>query len=293
MKTVIVTGGAAGIGKETAKAFARQGNRVIIADIDEPAAAATATEIALDGGQVLPYRLDVRSEDEWNIFGKHIAAEFGHADILVNNAGVMDLGGFVETDPAGWQRMIDICLMSIVYGSKVFGQQMIDGRVNGHIVNVSSAAAFLPSELDAAYGVAKSAVFMASQSLRIELRQHGIGVTTICPGIIRTNLLRNGRRNGLSDDELASWNAGAGAAQTQLGISGPDKVARRIVKAVDKNWAVVPVNPEAWLAYYASRVSPGAVRAATSLGGFGLMEGLLRAATPLINRLAERQESIK
>lgn len=290
MKTVIVTGGAAGIGKETAAAFARRGDRVIVADIDESAAEAAAADIKTVGGEAVPYRLDVRVEAEWHDFANWVAAEFGHADILINNAGVMDLGGFVETDAAGWQRMIDICLMSVVYGSKAFGRQMIDGGVDGHIVNVSSAAAFLPSELDSAYSVAKAAVLMASQSLRVELAPHGIGVSTICPGAVRTDLIRNGRRNGLTEEQLAEWNEKAGEAQTNLGISGPDKVARRIIKAVDKNWAVIPVNPEAWFIYYALRLSPGAVRAVTSLGGFALMERLLRAGAPTINRLARRKE---
>ncbi|MGV7904374.1 SDR family NAD(P)-dependent oxidoreductase, partial [Mycobacterium kansasii] len=83
----------------------------------------------------------------------------------------MDLGGFVETDSAGWRRMVDVNLMSVIYGSKVFAQQMIDHGVRGHIVNISSAAAFLPSELDVAYAVSKAAVLMATQSLRTELKR--------------------------------------------------------------------------------------------------------------------------
>jgi len=291
MKTTIVTGGAAGIGKETATLFAGRGHRVIIADIDENTADATAAEIKATGGTAVPYPLDVRSEDEWGHFAEWVKTQFGPADILVNNAGVMDLGGFVDTKPAAWQRMVDIDLMSAIYGSKAFGQQMIDAGVHGHIVNVASAAAFLPSELDTAYGVAKAAVLMATQSLRVEMAPHGIGVTAICPGAVRTNLLQHGQRNGIDTDQIADWSETVGAAQASLAPNSPQKVARRIVRAVDKNWAVLPVGPEAWFIYGAFRASPALVRASTSIMRFERLEGLESRFRPLMNRLAQRREN--
>ncbi|MEC4614945.1 MULTISPECIES: SDR family NAD(P)-dependent oxidoreductase [Tsukamurella] len=291
MKTVIVTGAAGGIGRETALLFAGRGNRVVAVDIDQLGAQTTAAEITVDGGIAVPYRLDVRDEEAWITFGQWIAGEFGCADVLVNNAGVMDLGGFVETDSAGWRRMVDVNLMSVIYGSKVFAQQMIDHGVRGHIVNISSAAAFLPSELDVAYAVSKAAVLMATQSLRTELKRQHIGVSAICPGAVRTDLLKNGRRNGLSDAELTAWNEGAGAAQTVFGLSGPDKVARRIVKAVEKNWAIVPVGPEAWFINFAYRASPAAVRGVSSIAKFTLMERLLDLGRPVLTRLSAGQSS--
>ncbi|GAB19769.1 putative oxidoreductase [Gordonia effusa NBRC 100432] len=291
MKNVMVTGAAAGIGKETAILFAKRGERVIVADINEGGAQLTVAEIEAQGGTAVSYLLDVSSENEWEQCAQWVKTQYGPLHVLVNNAGVMDLGGFVETDPAGWQRMVDINLMSVIYGSKVFAQQMISEQVRGHIVNLSSAGAFLPSELDAAYGVVKAAVLMATQALRTELSAHGIGVTAIAPGAIRTNLIRNGQRNGLSEDQLAQWNSAAGSVQTRLAFGGPDKVARRIVKSVDKNWAVVPVNPEAWLLYYAFRLAPGLVRWGTSIARFDRIDALLRHARPLLDRLTKNQET--
>ncbi|MFJ4654145.1 SDR family NAD(P)-dependent oxidoreductase [Nocardia sp. NPDC088792] len=284
MRTVIVTGGAAGIGRATAELFAAQGDRVIIADIDEPAAIVVAAAITAAGGLAHAYRLDVADEDRWQEFADWCGREFGPADILVNNAGVMDTGGFAETSAAQWQRTIDIDLMSIVHGSRVFARQMIDAGVHGHIVNLSSAAAFFPARLIPAYASAKAAVLMASQSLRVELRRHGIGVTAICPGAIRTDLLAHGERAGLSDSEQAAWRSGTGSVQ-QLAFAGPDKVARAIERAVRRDSAVVPVNPEAWLAYGLFRLSPAAMRLAGRLGSFALADALLPRVQPLLPRV--------
>lgn len=289
MKTVIITGGAAGIGKATAKLFANKGYRVIIADIDEAGAQATAELIKMQHGQAVPYLLDVSSEAQWKDFGDWVHTEYGPIHVLVNNAGVMDLGGFVETTVEQWQRMIDIDLMSVVYGSKVFAQQMIDGGVRGHIVNISSGAAFLPSELISAYGVAKAAVLMATQSLRIELRSHGIGVTAICPGAIRTQLLAHGERNGLSEGRREEWRADMATAQASIAYAGPDRVARAIERSVRRNWAVVPVNPEAWFIYGLFRVSPGLVRWGTANVSFDRLEGLLNRVRPSLDRISRRR----
>ncbi len=284
MKTVIVTGAGGGIGRETAKLFASKGDRVIIADIDMAAAEDTAIEIVAGGGTAIARSLDVSSEEQWEQFGAWVRTEYGAPDVLINNAGILDLGGFLEMSAAQWQRTIDIDLMSVIYGSRIFAQQMIDAGTHGHIVNISSCGAYFPSKLEPAYGVAKAGVLMASQALRIELARHKIGVTAMCPGAIRTDLLANGKRAVLVEDELQEWTTKVTAVQA-LSFAGPDKVARVIHRAVAHNWAIVPVNPESWALYYLFRLSPSLVRLGLSVASFDRAEALLARFAPLIDRL--------
>lgn len=286
MRTAIVTGGGAGIGRETALLLARDGYRVVIADIEEGGAHAVAEEILAAGGRAHPYRLDVADAAQWDRCAEWVRAEFGAADVLVNNAGMMDTGGFCETSAAQWQRTVDIDLMGVIYGARVFARQMIDAGVRGHIVNVSSAAAFFPAKYIPAYSSAKAAVLMASQCLRVELRPKGIGVSAICPGAIRTDLLAHGERAGLDETQQAAWRADIGRVQG-LAFAGPDKVARAIVRAIRRDHAIVPVNPEAWLGYLTFRLAPGLVRAVGSVGSLALADTLLPRVRPVLNRITK------
>lgn len=284
MRTAIVTGGGAGIGAATARLLASTGYRVVVADIDDQAAQAVADDITADGGCAHPYRLDVANDAQWGKCADWVRGEFGPAHVLVNNAGILDTGGFYEMSPAQWQRTIDIDLMGVIYGSRVFAQQMIDAGIEGHIVNLSSGAAFAPAKYVPAYGTAKAAVLMASQSLRVELRPHRIGVTAICPGAIRTDLLAHGERAGLTAEEQAAWRAQLGQVQG-LAFSGPDKVARAIEHAIRRNPAIVPVNPEAWIGYALFRLSPSLLRVLGSVGSLDLFDRLLPRIQPLLKRI--------
>ncbi|MBF6181349.1 Glucose 1-dehydrogenase [Nocardia otitidiscaviarum] len=286
MSTAVVTGAGAGIGRETARRFASRGYRVVVADIDEASAGAVAEEITAAGGSARPYRLDVSSESQWDDCAAWVRGEYGPARLLVNNAGIMDTGGFTEMSAAQWQRTVDVDLMSVIYGSRVFARQMIDAGIRGHIVNLSSAAAFLPARYVPAYATAKAAALMASQCLRVELRPKGIGVTAICPGAIRTDLVAHGERAGLDAERQAAWRAEAGRVQG-LAFAGPEKVARVIDTAVHRNRAVVPVNVEAWLAYAGLRLSPALMRGIGGVGSLEVADALLLRLRPLLDRIAK------
>jgi NAD(P)-dependent dehydrogenase (short-subunit alcohol dehydrogenase family) len=282
----VVTGAGSGIGRATAQRLARDGAEVIVADIDEPAALDTAAGIASAGGRASAYRLDVSDPDAWDAFAGGVRDDHGVPDVVVNNAGILISGTFLDHDAADWDRIVGVNLMGVVHGCRVFGAQMVERGEGGQIINIASAAAFLPLRSAPAYAVTKAAVLMLSECLRIELAGSGIGVSAICPTVIRTNIARHSSVAGLEGDAAARF-VEVGAALQALTWTSPDKVARAVVRSVRRNWAIVPVNPDAWLVYALSRLSPALLRSIARLGSFELM---LRGATRLFPRVVAERE---
>lgn len=259
-RLAVVTGGGSGIGRATALAFARRGVRVAVCDVDLDAARRTA-ELA---GQLAPacaaYKVDVADGLAMEAF----AAEVGVPGILVNNAGIAHLGTFLATTEAEWRRVLDVNLWGVIHGCRVFGAAMAERGAGGHIVNVASAAAYLPSKNLAAYATSKAAVLMASDCLRAELAGTGIRVSVICPGFVHTNITRAATFSGLTGDELDTKRDRATRMVARRGYP-PDKVAEHIVDAVRRGRNLVPVTVEARAGRLLSRLAPALTRAAARL----------------------------
>jgi NAD(P)-dependent dehydrogenase (short-subunit alcohol dehydrogenase family) len=271
MTVAVVTGSGSGIGRATAQRFARNGSTVIVSDINEVTGAETVELIKTRGGNAVFRRLDVADVDDWESFAESVRVDFGVPDVVVNNAGILIGGGFLEQSGDDWRRMIQINLMSPIIGSRLFVQQMVDAGAHGHIVNVASAGAFLPAAVAPSYVTAKAAVWFATQALRSEFGGNGIGVSAICPGVIRTNLAANGTRSGADSHDSIAWSAKLAAGQ-RLIFRSPERVAAAIERAVRFNLSTVPVGAEAWLAWYAYRLSPALVRGASSLVQMSLID---------------------
>jgi NAD(P)-dependent dehydrogenase (short-subunit alcohol dehydrogenase family) len=256
---VVITGAGSGIGRQTALAFAGKGAEVVIADLNGAAAEETAGLLRNGGAVAHPIVVDVSDVAAMEDFAKRVIADFGVPDVVVNNAGIGIAGAFLDTTAADWERIVDINLLGVVHGCRLFGQAMADRLEGGHIVNVASAAAFLPSRTLGAYCTTKSAVLMLSECLGAELADQGIGVSAICPGIINTPITTATKYVGLSDAEQEK-KAKKAAKQYARRNFGPEKVAEAILKAVRHKIPVVPVAPEAKAARLMSRVSPAAMR---------------------------------
>lgn len=255
-KTALVTGGASGIGKATALAFARRGADLILCDINEAGLAATAQEIRAIGRDVFTRRVDVADRDEMRDFAEAVHARIEAVDILMNNAGVGLGAGLLETSLDDWDWIVGINLRGVIHGCHYFVPAMVRRARGGHVINLSSTAGYVASEALLAYSTTKFAVLGLSEALRDELRRHGIGVTAVCPGVIDTPIAANARMRGVQ--ARPKVRDGVIEAFRRRNYP-PARVAENILKAVQRNRAVAPISPEAWFAYLAKRVAPAGV----------------------------------
>jgi short-subunit dehydrogenase len=181
---VAITGGARGIGRATAAAMLAQGARVAIGDIDAALAEQTAAE--LRGGAIgLP--LDVTDRASFATFLDQVEERLGPLDVLINNAGIMPIGPFVEETDATTERMIDINLVGLIYGSKLALERFIPRR-RGHLVQIASAAGKMGFAGGVTYCATKHAVVGLSEGLRAELRDTGVDVSVVMPVVVNTEL---------------------------------------------------------------------------------------------------------
>src|SRR4051794_21448191 len=258
---VSVTGAGSGIGRETALAFAREGAELVISDIDEASVKETAAQITARGGVAHAYPLDVSDANAVEQFADQVSAEHGVPDIVVNNAGVGHAGLFLDTPAEEFDRVLDINFGGVVNCCRSFGRRLVDRGTGGHIVNISSMAAYSPQQSMNAYSTSKAAVFMFGDCLRAELDQAGVGLTTVCPGVINTNMLRTTRFDVPAGKQAKAEER---RAQIEKAFSarryGPDKVAKAIVSAVKKNKPIRPVAPEAYFVYGVAHLLPQAMR---------------------------------
>ena len=251
-RVALVTGAGSGIGRQTALACASRGARIAICDVGADGLRRTASDLRSRGAEVLAERLDVSKAAEMGSFAEAVRHELGTVDLLVNNAGVGLVGGFLDTTLADWDRLVSINLMGVVHGCHHFLPAMIERGSGGHVVNVASAAGFLANPALCAYTATKFAVLGLSEALRAELRPHGIGVTAICPGVINTQITATSPIRGDQADERRERMQGLYERRSY----GPERVAERILRAVERDRAVAPVAPEAHAMYAVSRVAP-------------------------------------
>jgi NAD(P)-dependent dehydrogenase (short-subunit alcohol dehydrogenase family) len=251
-RTVLVTGAGSGIGRETALLAARRGAELAICDVNDAGLAEVEASARALGRGVLARHVDVAERNQMREFAEAVHSEAGPVDLLVNNAGVGLAAGFLDTELEDWDWIVAINLMGVVHGCHFFVPRMVERGI-GHVANVSSMAGFHASPALVAYTATKFAVLGFSEALREELQPHGIGVTAICPGIINTPITRNARARGAATDPKVRERLIALYGRRNY---GPERVARNILKAVERNRAVAPIAVEAWIAYAMKRISP-------------------------------------
>lgn len=183
-KVAVVTGGGRGIGRATCEALAREGVRVVVADLDGAAAAAVATAI---GKNAISRSLDVSNREQFRSVLDAAEQHFGPLDILVNNAGIMPVGYFIDETDEMTDRLVDVNYRGTLIGMKEALRRM-KPRGAGHIVNLASTGGWLPAPGVATYVGTKHAIVGLTDSVRLELTGSGINLSSVGPGIVKTEL---------------------------------------------------------------------------------------------------------
>ncbi|MBF8748751.1 SDR family oxidoreductase [Pseudomonas putida] len=184
---IMITGAGSGLGREIALRWAREGWRLALADLNEPALRETLEQVRAAGGDGFTQRCDVRDYSQLTALAQACEANFGGIDVIVNNAGVASGGFFAELSLEDWDWQIAVNLMGVVKGCKAFLPLL--ERSKGRIVNIASMAALMQGPGMSNYNVAKAGVLALSESLLVELRQLEVAVHVVCPSFFQTNLL--------------------------------------------------------------------------------------------------------
>jgi short-subunit dehydrogenase len=209
--------------------------------------------------EVAVYQADVSDEAAMNDLAAQVRNDHGVVDILVNNAGIAMAGRFLETTSAHWDAIVGVNVRGVISGSRAFGAQMVERGEGGTIINIASAAAFLPSKSMVAYSTTKAAVLGFSESLRADLADEGITVTAVCPGFVNTNLAKSTVYAGMTTEQQDRAREKADAAYRRRNYT-PEATAKAIVKAVRTGPPVLPVAAEARIGYVMRRISPSMIR---------------------------------
>lgn len=191
-KTAFVTGAASGIGFGIATALAQAGVKVMLCDIEEAALEKAVASLKATNADVAGVVADVSLKDNLQRAADETIAKFGKVHILVNNAGVGGGGDYGSWSDAGWNWVMGVNLWSVIWGIEIFGPLIEAHGEGGQIVSTASIAGMV-ALTNPAYDVTKFGVVALSEDLRPKLAARGIGVSVLCPGVIRTNIVDSGR----------------------------------------------------------------------------------------------------
>jgi NAD(P)-dependent dehydrogenase (short-subunit alcohol dehydrogenase family) len=235
-RVAVVTGAANGIGRAVALELARAGMHIALADVDEAGMQRTAAEIEALGRRALSVPTDVRQAAAVEHLLAQTLSGLGACHVAVNNAGVFHAASLLDAPLEQWQRVIAINLWGVIHGCRVFGAHFVK-QGEGHIVNTASAAGLFPAPGMSSYSTTKFAIVGLSQQLRWELASSGVGVTVVCPGVVKTGIGK-AQGSGLEQVDVD--------ALTRRSPS-PEGLARKVVRAVRRNRPLVRYGLEAYL----------------------------------------------
>ncbi|MBU0991608.1 MAG: SDR family oxidoreductase [Proteobacteria bacterium] len=252
--TAIVTGGASGFGRAVAEGLAKRGSEVVILDLQKEAAEETASKINSKNGKATAIQADATDFPQVQRIVDETCERTGRIDYIFNIAGIVISGQAHQLGIEDWNKIIGINFCGVVNGVQAAYPIMVKQGF-GHIVNMSSIAGLLPLPGAVAYTATKHAVVGLSKALRIEGAIHGIRVSVLCPGALRTPLLmENGGKFGqvklgISSEEMTE-------IAEKLRPMPPEQYAEKVLNAVARNKAIFTGRPDWQFGYQLNRFYP-------------------------------------
>jgi NAD(P)-dependent dehydrogenase (short-subunit alcohol dehydrogenase family) len=248
----IITGGASGIGAAIGRELGRRGAHVVLADRQRDLAEDVARSIRARGGSADAFALDVRDADAMRALVDEVVAREGGLRWFFNNAGIAVGGEMSELSADDWNDVLDVNLKGVANGILAAYPVMIRQK-SGHIVNTASVAGLVAAPFQGSYTASKHAVVGLSKALRVEAKRHGVKVSVICPGAIKTPILTGGAYGRVRIDVTKEKIEELWARTLPMDV---DQFAKKALDRVEKNDAII-VFPRWWRAlWYADRISP-------------------------------------
>jgi NADP-dependent 3-hydroxy acid dehydrogenase YdfG len=247
-RIAVVTGAASGIGRATSIALAREGCHLAISDVNQEGLAETAAAIREIGQRVCTHAVDVSDKERMRRYADEVFAEYGQVNVLVNNAGVTVTAEFDQHTLEDWEWIVGINFWGVLYGCKFFLPYLKQAD-EAHIVNLSSVFGIIGVPSQTSYCATKFAVRGLSEALWVELKPLNIGVTSVHPAGVRTNIAKSARA---AHEDLKTQ---AIDIIERYSVT-PERCAKLIVSAIKKNKMRQLVTRESYVIDTMKRISP-------------------------------------
>jgi short-subunit dehydrogenase len=248
-KKALVTGAGSGIGLCLALELSRHGADIILVDVDEGRLQGALRQVRANCVDAIPLRADLCQPAQVSYCVQRALHLWGTLDILVNNAGVAYYGPTERMTPGQWDWLLQINLLTPIQLTREFLPTLLQ-RPEAHVLNVCSIAGLVAGRKMAAYHVSKFGLVGFSEALRAEYANSGLGVTALCPGLVRTALF----------NAAVSGHPGKPIKKPPRWLTiAPETVARKAVRAIRRNRGLVLVSPMAHVLWLLKRFSPGFV----------------------------------
>jgi NAD(P)-dependent dehydrogenase (short-subunit alcohol dehydrogenase family) len=251
-KTAFVTGAASGIGLGIATALAQAGVRVMLCDIEDAALERAVGSLKQTNADVDGVKADVSLKAELKAAAEATVARYGEVHILINNAGVGGGGPYGAWTDGAWEWTLGVNLMGAVWGIEIFAPLMERHGEGGHIVSTASIAGLISSGSAVQYSVSKYGVVALSEGLRAELAPRGIGVSVLCPGFVRTQIMDSSRNlpdrfARIAADKLAAIRASEPFGMLQGRVANgidPAYVGELVREGIENDWPYIFTDSE-------------------------------------------------